>query len=198
MQHTCLSQTNSFLFESLPTWLLLKLGMGSLVFISSYWTETFASFSVTWEGQGEFHVANTSYGLQTRVYKYSPQKKFLQGKAVKSSVTALLVAEPWTGNAKGIAGPPCATRGFYLVQLKPGRKVMKVRKWTLNPGTWQCSSLVQKYFMAVLMKPYSYALFWNVVCWEEQHQSANSNSPANGFFLYRCQNKSRNHSNLAV
>lgn len=137
MQHTCLSQTNSFWFESLPTWLLLNLGMGSLVFISSYWTETFTSFSVTWEGQGEFHVANTSYGLQTRVYKYSPQKKFLQGKAVKSSVTALLVAEPWTGNAKGIAGPPCATRRFLSSAIKARKKSdegqeMNIKSWYLT------------------------------------------------------------------
>lgn len=135
MGHACLSQTNSLLFECLPTWPFLKHGMGYSVFISNYWTEAFANFSVTWESQGEFHVANSSYGLQTKVYKYSPQKKILQGKAVKSSVTSLLVAETRMGNAKGIAGPPHATRGFYLVQLKPGRKVMKVRKQTLHFAT---------------------------------------------------------------
>lgn len=128
-------EPDSLLFEWLPAWLLLKHGVGYSVFISNYWTEACANFSVTWEIQGEFRVTNTSHGLQSAVYKYSPQKKTLQGKAVKSSVTPLLVAEPLTGNAKGIAEPPCATRGFYLVQLKPGRKVMKARKWTLNLAT---------------------------------------------------------------
>lgn len=67
--------------------------------------------------------------------------------------------------------------------IKGRRKVMKVRKLTLKLVTKQCSYLKQRYLMAVPVKPYRYALFWDVMCWEEQHKSANSNLLTKGFFL---------------
>lgn len=57
------SQANQLLLEGLPAF--VKHGILGLDF-------KFDHFSTTWESQGEFRVANSPHGLQTRVDKYSP------------------------------------------------------------------------------------------------------------------------------
>lgn len=58
----------------------------------------------------------------------------LQGKAVKSSVSALVQQSQAQGMPRALLGSMCC-KGIYLGQLKAGRKGMKVRKQSVNLAT---------------------------------------------------------------